>query len=197
MSNHLIEGRTIRGGETLMPGEILIPSEQIQTRLKEMAPQIAERHAGRNTLILGILKGAMLVTSDLGQYLYDAGLKDTTLDFMRVESYGNGTESTGQLTIKQDIMEDITGRDVLAVEDIADTNHTLNFINRYLLGRGAASVSIFALLEKKSRHVVPFQPDYVGFQIGNIFVQGYGLDYKQMTRLNRNIFVGPVEPNGR
>ncbi len=190
--NHLIEGRIIQKAENLKPGDVLIPWVQIQRRLKEMAPGIVERHKGQDFIMVGILKGAMIVTSDLGRYLFNAGL-DAPYEFMRVGSYGKGMESSGKLKIKQDIVDDVKGRHVLIVEDIADTNHTIAFTKDHLFKKGAASVSTFALLEKKDRHVFPFKVDYVGFQIPNVFVGGYGLDFDEYHRFNPNIVVGQLE----
>ena len=191
--NHLIEGKIIpTKDENLKSGDILIKWVDIQRRLKEMAPGIAERHMGQDLLLVGILKGAMIVTSDLVRYLFRAGL-DLPYDFMRVESYGKGTESSGKLKIKQEIADDVKGRNVLLVEDIADTNYTFAFAEKNLLDKGAAKVYKFALLEKKDRHQFPYPVDYVGFQISNIFVGGYGLDFDQLHRGNPNIVKGPLE----
>ena len=173
------------------PGDILISSTEIQKRIKEIAPKMARKFKGKRLLVIGILKGGLLIMSDLGKELYKVGLTDITLDFMRVESYGTGTESSTVLKIVHDITTDPHGRNILIVDDINDTNLTITGIIQHLKKRGAASISTFVLLEKRDRHKIPFQPDFVGFQIPNVFVGGYGLDFDQYDRFSTNIIVGP------
>jgi hypoxanthine phosphoribosyltransferase len=191
-----VKYRIITPKYKVKPGDILISPSQIQDRIKEIAPQMVKRFKGKNLLIIGVLKGALLIMTDLGRELYKAGLTDVTLDFMRVESYGAGAESTGELKIIHDITTDPHKRNILIIDDINDTNLTLTGIIQHFKKRGAASISTFVLLEKPARHKVSFQPDFVGFQIPNVFVGGYGLDFDQYDRFNSNILVGPIKHRG-
>ncbi len=185
--------------EMFKPGEILIHNKDVTKRLKELGPYIAERFKGQNLLVVGVLKGAGMVTHDLISEAEEAGLDDVTLDYLTIESYGSSTQSSGNIGLVYDLNPNtqVVGRRVLIVEDIADTNRSLAFLQTHMQSKGAASVSMFTLLEKPSRHEFPFDIDYVGFKIANIFVQGYGLDYQQYGRFKKNIIVGPFIPPGR
>lgn len=156
---------------------ILYTKDQIATRLKEIAHQIAEDYKEKNPILIGILNGAYVVMADLTRALYDEGLTDVEVDFFSVSSYGKGTEYSGKSTIRKDIGKNIAGRDVLIVEDIIDTGHTLKFIKEYLEEMNPSSVKIFAFLDKKEKREVEVQVDYVGFTLsGKPWVEGYGLD---------------------
>ena len=169
--------------------EILITEEEIDTRLTEVAAQIDADYAGKNVLLLGVLKGAVYVMADLARKLH----VDTSMDWMAVSSYGSGTKSSGVVRILKDLDTDLTGRHVLIVEDIIDSGLTLSWLVGNLSSRGAASVEIATLLRKPEAAKVEVDVRYVGFDIPNEFVIGYGLDYAEKYR---NLpFVGTLAPH--
>lgn len=169
--------------------EILITEEEIDTRLSEVAAQIDADYAGKNVLLLGVLKGAVYVMADLARKLH----VDTSMDWMAVSSYGSGTKSSGVVRILKDLDTDLTGRHVLIVEDIIDSGLTLSWLVGNLSSRGAASVEIATLLRKPEAAKVEVDVRYVGFDIPNEFVIGYGLDYAEKYR---NLpFVGTLAPH--
>ncbi len=157
---------------------ILITEEQIKSRVKEIAEAVNRDYQGKNPLVVGILKGAILFFSDIIRHLS----MPIDLDFMVVSSYGTGTVSSGKLKIKKDLDNDVKGRDVLIVEDIIDSGFTLSNLKALLTERGAASVKIVTLLNKSSRRIYDIAPDYNCFYIENEFVVGYGLDYREYYR---------------
>jgi hypoxanthine phosphoribosyltransferase len=170
-------------------GEILISSEQLQTRIAELGAQISADYAGKDLLLVCILKGGVLFLSDLMRRI----TVPHAINFMAVSSYGAGSrESTGAVRILMDLETDIVGRNVLLVEDIIDSGHTLNYIGRVLRARNPDSLRICALLDKAERREVDVKLDYIGFQIPNKFVFGYGLD---LDEVYRNLpFIGVVKP---
>lgn len=167
---------------------VLVSEAQIQERVVQLGRQISADYAGREPLLVGILKGAVVFMVDLARQI-DLAVE---VDFMAVSSYGNSTESTGVVRILKDLDESIEGRHVVLVEDIVDTGLTLRYIVEYLRDRGPASVSICALLRKtKARQTAP-PIDYVGFEIPDEFVIGYGLDFDERYR---NLpYVGVLRP---
>jgi len=155
---------------------------QIRYRIAQIAGQIAEDYAGRDLIVIAILKGAFMFTADLLRRLYDQGVRPES-DFIRAYSYGVHTESSGEVKIELEPMVSIEGRNILLIDDIADSGRTLTFlINHLKNNRGAAEVRSCVLLDKPSRRVVNFSPDYVGFEIPNLFVIGYGIDYAERYR---------------
>jgi len=158
--------------------EVLLTEEQIQARLREMAAQIDADYAGRDLLLVGVLRGAIMVMADLARYLHSR----VEIDWMAVSSYGAGTTSSGVVRILKDLDTDITGRNVLIVEDIVDSGLTLNWIASNLVTRNPASVNIAALLRKPESLKVAVDVKYVGFDIPPEFVIGYGLDYAEKYR---------------
>jgi hypoxanthine phosphoribosyltransferase len=170
-------------------GEILISSEQLQARVAELGKQISADYAGKDLLLVCILKGGVLFLADLMRQI----TIPHAINFMAVTSYGSGArESSGAVRILMDLETDIQGRDVLLVEDIIDSGHTLDYIVRVLCARNPASLRICALLDKIERREVSVNVDYVGFQIPNKFVFGYGLD---LDEVYRNLpFIGVVKP---
>jgi hypoxanthine phosphoribosyltransferase len=168
---------------------VLLTEEQIQTRLGELAATIDADYAGRDPLLVGVLKGAVLVMADLTRHLH--GLVE--VDWMAVSSYGSGTKSSGVVRILKDLDRDITGRDVLVVEDIIDSGLTLSWLLTNLRSRGAASVEVCTLLRKPTAAKVDVDVRYVGFDIENEFVVGYGLDYAERYRNLR--VVGTLAPH--
>lgn len=158
--------------------KIMIDENAIQTRVKELAKQLDKVYAGKNPIVICILKGSVIFYADLIRNMETP----IELDFMAVSSYGAGTTSSGDLKIKKDLTADIKGRDVLIVEDIIDSGNTLYCLKKMLIGRQPASVNIVTLLDKPERRVVPMEPDYTGFVIEDEFVIGYGLDYAERYR---------------
>jgi hypoxanthine phosphoribosyltransferase len=157
---------------------VLVDADRIQARLGEIARQVDEDYVGRELLLVGVLKGAVMVMADLSRALHTA----CEMDFMAVSSYGSGTKSSGVVRILKDLDKDISGKHVLVVEDIMDSGLTLSWLLKNLRSRGPASVEVCALLRKPDAAQVPVQVKYVGFDIPNEFVVGYGLDYAQKYR---------------
>ncbi len=158
--------------------EPLLTGEQIQTRIGELGAEIARDYAGRNPLLLGVLKGAFVFMSDLVRAI-DLKL---AVEFMAISSYGESTRSSGEVKIVKDLDVPIEGRDLIVVEDIVDTGLTLSYLLANLASRGAASVKLAALLNKPERRLRTVPIDYLGFDIPDAFVVGYGLDYAERYR---------------
>ncbi len=158
--------------------EVLISEQQIQSRIKELGAQITHDYAGRNPLLIGVLKGACLFLSDLMRAI-DAHLG---IEFMAISSYGMSTRTSGEVRILKDLGVPIEGRDILVVEDIVDTGLTLSYLLANLRSRGAASVKLVALLDKVERRQREVRIDYLGFEIPDHFVVGYGLDFAERYR---------------
>ncbi len=160
-------------------GGILYSAEEIQEKVKELGRRISEDYKGRPLTVVGILKGSFVFMADLIREI-DA---DVQLDFIAAASYGNKTESSGEIQIKKDMDITPAGKDILIVEDIIDSGNTLKYLRDiYLAGKNAKSVKIATLLSKPSRRKVDIEPDYNGFVIDDLFVVGYGLDYAQQYR---------------
>ena len=169
--------------------KVLITEEQIQRRLAEMAGEIDTDYQDRDLLLVGVLKGAVMVMADLARTLHSP----VEMDWMAVSSYGSGTKSSGVVRILKDLDKDITGRNVLIVEDIIDSGLTLSWLMSNLGSRGPASVEVCTLLRKPDAAQVDVPVRYVGFDIPNEFVIGYGLDYAERYR---NLpFVGTLAPH--
>ena len=158
--------------------EILLSKDQIAERVQQLGLQITREHQGRELVCVCILKGAASFFTDLIRCV-DLPL---TVDFMSTSSYGSATTSSGVVRIMKDLDKDIVGKDVLVVEDIIDTGLTLSFLKENLVARGARSLKICTLLDKPARRKVELTPDYAGFQIEDLFVVGYGLDYAEKYR---------------
>ena len=157
---------------------ILFTEQQLKKRIKEVALEVNKRYEGKRPIVVGILKGSVLFYADFVRFLH----ADAEMDFMAVSSYGSGTVSSGKLKIKKDIDSDIKGRDIIIVEDIIDSGFTLSNLKALLKERGAESVAIVTLLDKKERREYDIHPDFNCFEIGNEFVIGYGLDYDEKYR---------------
>lgn len=158
--------------------QTLYTEDQIRARLDEMAAAIAADYEGRDVLLVGVLKGAVMVMADLARALP----RHVEMDWMAISSYGSGTKSSGVVRILKDLDTDIAGRDVLIVEDIIDTGLTLSWLVANLKSRGPASVEIATLLRKPDALQMEVDVKYVGFDIPNAFVVGYGLDYAERYR---------------
>jgi hypoxanthine phosphoribosyltransferase len=159
-------------------GEILVPADRLAERVKELAAEITRDYAGRDLLLVGVLKGAVFFLSDLMRHLEIP----VEVDFMAVASYGSATKSSGVVRILKDLDAVIEGRDVLIVEDIVDSGLTLQYLLRNLAGRDPRSLEVCALLVKPERQKVELPTRYVGFEIPNRFAIGYGLDYAERYR---------------
>ncbi|MFI5429006.1 hypoxanthine phosphoribosyltransferase [Aeromicrobium sp. UC242_57] len=169
--------------------QTLFTEEQITSRLKEMATQIQADYEGEDLLLVGVLKGAVMVMADLARSLD----RHVEMDWMAVSSYGSGTQSSGVVRILKDLDTDLSGRHVLIVEDIIDTGLTLSWLITNLRSRGPASVEIATLLRKPDALQMEVEVKYVGFDIPNAFVVGYGLDYNEQYRNLRCI--GTLSPH--
>jgi hypoxanthine phosphoribosyltransferase len=173
------ESTNAQGSEFNHPQlEVLIPTDQLQARIREMGAAITRDYAGRRPELICVLKGAMVFLSDLMRTI-DLNL---SIDFIAVSSYGKGTTSTGEVKIVKDLDEPLEGRDIILVEDILDTGVTLSYLVRSFRARGATSIKIATLLNKPDRRKVEVQADYVGFDIPDKFVVGYGLDFAERYR---------------
>lgn len=158
--------------------KVLFTEEDLQLKCKELGEKIAKDYEGKDLLVVGVLKGSVLFTSDLIKNIKIP----CEIDFMAVSSYGNSTESSGVVRILKDLDNGIEGKDVLIVEDIVDTGNTLSYLKRYLNGRGANSVKIITLLDKPERRTAEVEVDYIGFEVPNEFIVGYGIDYAEKYR---------------
>ena len=169
--------------------EVLLTEEQIKARIDELGKELSAEYAGKDPVVVGVLKGVVVFYADMIRKL----TVPCQTDFMWISSY-KGSNSTGQMVVKQDISCDIKGRHVLILEDIYDTGNSLDFTYRHLLSKEPASLKICTLLDKPSRRKpgITLQPDYVGFEVPNAFVVGYGLDFNEHYR---NLpYVGVLKP---
>ena len=159
-------------------GEVLVSAEDLQRRVRELGARISSDYAGRSLLLVGVLKGAVFFLSDLMRFI-DIPVE---VDFMAVASYGSATDSSGVVRILKDLDAAIEGRDVLIVEDIVDSGLTLQYLMRNLGSRNPRTLEVCALLTKPDRRKVDLPTRYVGFEIADRFVVGYGLDYAERFR---------------
>jgi hypoxanthine phosphoribosyltransferase len=165
--------------------EVLFTPEQIDDKIAELAAAVDRDYAGRDPLLVGVLKGAVMVMADFSRHLK----MQARMDWMAVSSYGSGTKSSGVVRILKDLDTDLHDRDVIIVEDIIDSGLTLSWLKQNLESRGAASVEIVALLRKPEAAKVEVDVRYVGFDIPDAFVVGFGLDYDERYRNLRGIGV--------
>ena len=169
--------------------EVLISEEQIKARIEELGKILSEEYADKDPVVVGVLKGVVVFYADMIRQIK----VPCQMDFMWISSY-EGTTSTGSMVVKRDVSADIKGRHVLILEDIFDTGHSLDFTYKRLLSKEPASLKICTLLDKPSRRKpgITLKADYVGFEVPNAFVVGYGLDYNEHYR---NLpFVGILKP---
>jgi len=168
----------VEPGDDHAIGEILVPGEDLERRVRQLADQISQDYAGKDLVLVGVLKGAVFFLSDLMRHL----TVPVEVDFMAVASYGSATKSSGVVRILKDLDASIEGRDVLIVEDIVDSGLTLQYLMRNLKGRNPRSLEVCALLIKPERQKVELPTRYVGFEIPNRFAIGYGLDHAERYR---------------
>ncbi len=164
--------------EKQIVGQVMITQEEIFSRAKEIGAQISEDYAGETVLLVGILKGAVLWLADVIKNI----TIDTEIDFMAVSSYGASTKSSGVVRILKDLDRTIEDMHVIVVEDIIDSGITLNYLKGYLTARGPKSIKFCTLLDKPAGRRIEFKADYVGFEVEDKFIVGYGLDYDQRYR---------------
>lgn len=184
--------RSLSQTETALPalGDILVSEAQLQARVRELAAEISQDYAGQDLLLVTVLKGGLYFLADLSRHL----TLPAAIDFMAITSYRADSPS-GVARLLKDLDEDITGRDVLLVEDIIDTGLTAAYLLRVLRTRSPASLAICTLLDKTARRIVPTLPiRYRGFEIPDVFVVGYGLDFRQQYRTLPYIAVLKDEP---
>ena len=166
----------------------MIP-EELHSRVREVGEQIAADYAGREPMLISVLRGSYIFMADLTRAIN----LNVTVDFMAVSSYGAGTVSSGQVEIKKDLSDSIEGKDLIIVEDILDSGNTLYYLMDVLRARKPASIRICALMDKPDRRTKPITADYVGFTIPDAFIVGYGLDYAEKYR---NLpYVGVLKPS--
>ena len=158
--------------------KVLIDEQKLENRIEEIAKQIEEEYKDKEITLICILKGSVFFTVDLAKKING----DVRLEFIRVSSYGEGTESTGEIKMKLDLKDSIQGKDVIVVEDIIDTGRTLSYLIEYLKMKKPNSVKLCALLDKPDRRVKKVKVDYTGFKIPDKFVVGYGLDWDEKYR---------------
>lgn len=167
---------------------VLIDEEKLNNRIKEMAKQIENEYKNEEIVLVCILKGAVYFTVELSKNIKDSSI---ILDFMKVSSYGEGTQTTGNVELKVDLSTNIENKNVIIVEDIIDSGYTLNYLYDYLKSKNPKTLKICVLLDKKERRKKDIRVDYTGFEIENKFVVGYGLDYADKYR---NLpYVGYIE----
>ena len=168
---------------------VLFSEEQLRQRVAEIAAQIDRDYAGKEPLLVSVLRGSFVFMADLVRSIH----LPCTVDFMAVSSYGSGTSSSGQVKIVKDLSEQIEGRDLIVVEDILDSGNTLSYLLQLLQARRPASVRLCTLLDKPSRRTKPVELHYSGFTIPDYFVVGYGLDYDEKYR---NLpYIGVLKPS--
>lgn len=169
--------------------EVLIPEEDIRKRISEIAEELSEKYKGEEVLLVGILNGSVFFLAELAQKM----TIPVEIDFMAASSYGSGMESSGRVLITKDLARSIEGDHVIIVEDIVDTGQTLHLLTEMLQERNPASLELAVLLNKPSRRKVCLDADYVGFDIPDAFVVGWGLDYDQKYR--DLPFIGVIKEN--
>jgi hypoxanthine phosphoribosyltransferase len=165
--------------------QILFSRGEIQKRVREIASQISKDYAGRELVVIGILKGAFVFMADLVREIS----VPCKVDFVRVASYGASSESSGKVVMTKDIETSIKGRDILIVEDIVDSGLTLQYLVNWLKERNPHSLKICVFLDKRKRRKVSFEADYVGFTIDDGFVVGYGLDFDEQFRFFPDVYI--------
>ncbi|HLJ88110.1 MAG TPA: hypoxanthine phosphoribosyltransferase [Candidatus Angelobacter sp.] len=182
-----MEISTDRAKEAL---HVMIDRNRIAARVAELGQQITDDFAGQSIMLIGVLKGACLFLSDLARQIKT----DATFDFIAVSSYGGSKQSAGEVQLIKDVTGPLQNQNVILVEDILDTGLTLNFLKKLFLARQPRTLKIATLLDKPSRRIQPVDADYVGFQIPNEFVVGYGLDYAERYRNLPDICIVAQEP---
>lgn len=177
--------------EEYKEGDIIISAKEIDQRLDELALEITKEYKSKKVLLVGLLTGAVWVTVDLLSRLHGQGITDAQVTFMKVSSYHNGVTAAYEPRIEYDMLINPQAREILLIDDIADTGKTLAAVSALLDNKGAKGVKSFVLVDKPSRREVSFQPDYIGFEIPNVWVQGRGMDSDGFGRGDPHIRKGP------
>ena len=168
--------------------KVLLSEEEIKARVQELGDRLYDRFKDKNPMFVGVLNGCFIFMADL---VRAAQLK-SEVEFIGLSSYKNATKSSGVVQITRDLQRDISGRNIIIVEDILDSGNTLAFLKNYLITKGAASITIATLLDKPARREKPITADYAGFEVPDEFVVGYGLDYCQQYR--NMPYIGVLKP---
>ena len=168
--------------------KVLLTEEQIRDRIREMGDALYDQFRDKDPMFVGVLNGCFIFMADLVR----ATQMKSELEFISVSSYQDGTKSSGVVQITRDLQKDITGRNIIVVEDILDSGNTLYYLKNYMLAKGAASITIVTLLDKPARREKPVAADLVGFEVPDEFVVGYGLDYAQ--RYRNMPYIGVLKP---
>ena len=167
---------------------VLLSQEELQARVRALGEQISKDYAGKEPLLISVLRGSYIFMADLTRAI-DCMCR---VDFMAVSSYGAGTSSSGQVNIVKDLSDSIEGKDIIVIEDILDSGNTLFYLMQILQARHPASIRLCTLLDKPSRRIKPIKADYAGFEVPDEFVVGYGLDYDEKYR---NLpYIGVLKP---
>lgn len=173
--------------------DVLLTEQQITQRVDSLVREMVDAGLGKDFVLIGILRGSFMFLADMVRDMNQHGIHPQ-IDFMTLESYGSGTESSGTVRIAKDASVEVAGADVVLVDDILDTGRTLTFACRHLREKGARSIKTCALLDKPSRRTVPCEADFVGFKIEDYFVVGYGLDYdsyyRELPYIAKVVFTG-------
>src|SRR5258708_5856181 len=172
-------------------GDIIVSAEEIDKRLDELASQLAKIYKDKKPLLVGLLTGAAWLTVDILERLHSLGITDAQLTFMKVSSYRNGDTAAFEPRIEYDMLINPQGRHILLVDDIADTGKTLSAVMALLKSKDVATMNSLVLVDKPSRREIVYKPDYVGFEIPNVWVQGRGMDSDGFGRGDPNIRKGP------
>lgn len=181
----------LKNADAYREGDILISAKEIDKRLDELMSQIVKVYKDKRVLVVGLLTGAAWFTVDILERLHTLGVTDTELTFMKVSSYRNGDTATSEPRIEFDMLINPQGRDILLTDDIADTGKTLVAVTTLLQSKAVASIKTCVLINKPSRREVTFTPDFCGFEIPNIWIQGRGMDSDGYGRGDPNIRKGP------
>ena len=167
-----------------MKEEVLFTREDISKRVRELGEEITKDYDGKEILVISLLKGAFVFTADLVREIN----LPVEIDFLTTSSYGHGQESSGNVKFITDLTVEVKGKDVLIVDDIMDSGITMNEVKEYILSKNPNSVKVCTMLDKPSRRTVDLTPDYVGYEIPDVFIVGYGLNYEQYYRNTPYIF---------
>jgi len=172
--------------------QVFIPRLEIKTKINQLANQLAKDYENKELVLIGVMNGAFIFVSDLIRQLHEIK-KEVTVDFTRVSSYGTNTESSKNPKLVYDVSESLEGKHILLVDDIIDTGWSLKFLQRHLEDKHPESLKTLVLLSKKGRREVEVPTDYIGFEIENKWVEGYGMDTDELGRGNPDIII--VEPH--
>jgi hypoxanthine phosphoribosyltransferase len=176
-----------------MAEKTLVTKEQIEKRIKKLAEEIAKIYQGKKLILVGILKGAFVITADLIRALHEAGFEDVSISFLILKSYSDNSTVSRNISLIADIDIDPKDRHILIVDDIFDTGRSFEFVDKLMRSKKAASVEGFSLLSKPDRHQVVYRPKYIGFEVANVWVEGYGMDFNEAGRGNPDVIVSNLQ----